>query len=74
MTDAMANLSISVLLSEAKRTLCIDCNSFIIASTVSDYTLWQMTLGVLVDVSTSLLHIAFYDHRKSTADTVFHEI
>jgi hypothetical protein len=52
MTDVMANFFIDVHLSKAKLPLFGDGNFFLIASTVSAYSLWQMLLRVVADGNT----------------------
>ena len=52
MTDVMASLFIDVHLSKAKLTLFREGNCFLIASTVSTYSLRQMLLRVVADGST----------------------
>jgi len=74
MTDVMANLFVDVHPSKAKFTLFLDGNCFLIASTVSEYSLQQMLLWVLADGSTSLLHNTLYDRRSSRFDIALHGI
>jgi len=68
MTDVIANLFVEVHPSKAKLTLFLVGNCFVIASTVSDYSLRQMLLRVLADGSTSSLRNALYDRRSSRFD------
>jgi len=72
MTDVIANAFVEVQPSKAKLTLFLDGNCFLIASTVSEYSLRQMLLRVLADGSTSSLRNALYDRRSSRFDIVFH--
>jgi len=74
MTDVIANLFVEVHPSKAKLTLFLVGNCFLIASTVSEYSLRQMLLRVLADGSTSLLRNALYDRRSSRFDIAFHGI
>jgi len=52
MTDILASLFVDVHLSKVKLTLYLDSNCFLIASTVSAYSLRQMLLSVIADGST----------------------
>ena len=61
MTDIMANLSVAVLLSQAKLTVCLDGNYFLIVSNLSEYSLPHMLLRVLADCITRSVHSVFYD-------------
>ena len=61
MTDVIANLFVDVHPSKPKLTLFLDSTCFLIASTVSAYSLWQRLLRVLADGSTSSLVNALYD-------------
>ena len=70
----MANLFVDVHPSKAKLTLFGTGNCFLIASTVSAYSLRQMLLRVVADGSTSSLRNAVYDRRSSRFDIAFHEI
>jgi len=70
----MANLFIDVHLSKDKLTLFRDGNCFLIASTVSAYSLWQMLLRVVADGSTRSLRNASYDHHSSRFDIACHGI
>jgi len=70
----MASLFIDVHLSKANLTLFLDGNCFLIASTVSEYSLRQMMLRVLADGSTSLLCNAFCDSRSSRFNIAFQGI
>jgi len=76
MTDAIANLFVDVHPSKAKLRLFPDGNCFLIASTVSVYSLRQILLRVLGDSegNTNLHHNALYDHRSSRFDIMFHGI
>ena len=72
MTDIMANLFVDGHLSKAKLSLILDGNCFLIASTVSEYSLPQMLLRVLAHGNTSSLWSALYDHRSSRFDIAFY--
>jgi hypothetical protein len=72
MTNVTANLLVDVLLSKAKPTLFLDGNSFLIASTVSVYSLWQILLRELADGNTNSLRNTLYVHRSVMFDIEFH--
>jgi len=74
MTDLIANLFVDVHLSRAKLTLFVDGNCFLVASTVSVYSLRQISLRVLADGNTDWLHNALYDHCSWKFDIAFHGI
>jgi hypothetical protein len=74
MTDIMANLFVYVHPSKAKLTLFRNSNCFLIASTVSAYSLRQMLLRGIVAGTTMLSHNALDDHRSSRFEIVFHGI
>jgi len=74
MTDIIANLFVDVHPSKAKQTLFLVGNCFLIASTVSEYSLRKMLLRVLDDGSTSSLRNALYNRRSSRFDIAFHGI
>jgi len=74
MTDVSVNLFVDVHLSKAKLTLFLDGSCFLIASTVSVYSLWQTLPRVLADGITTLLRNALYDCRSSRLDIAFHGI
>jgi len=74
MTDVIANLFVEVPSSNAKLTLFLVGNCFLIAFTVSEYSLRQMLLRVLADGSTSSLRNVLYDRRSSRFDIAFHGI
>jgi len=61
MNDFMANFFIDVHPSNAKLPLFHDGNCFIIASTVSEYSLWPMLSRLVVDRSTRSFRNAVYD-------------
>jgi hypothetical protein len=65
MTDVMASLFVDVHPSKAKLTLFSIGKYFLIACTVSEYSLRQMLLTVVVDGRTSSLGNALYDRRSS---------
>ena len=70
--DVIANLFVDVHLSKAKLSLYVDSNCFIIASTVSVYSLWQILLRLLADGNTKSLLNALYDRRSSRFEIAFH--
>jgi len=74
MTDVIANLFVNVHPSKAKLTLFLDGNCFLIASTVSVYSLWLILLRVLADSNTNSLRNALYDGRNLRFDIAFHGI
>jgi len=74
MTDVIANLFVDVHPSKAKLPLFLDGSCFLIASTVSVYSLRQIILRVLAQGNTSLLRNALYDRRSSRLDIAFHRI
>ena len=71
MTDVMANLFVDVHPSKAKLTLFRNGNCFLIASTVSAYSFWQMLLRVVADGSTRSWRNALYDRGSSRFDITF---
>ena len=74
MSDVMANLFVDVHPSKAKLTLFHSGNCFLIAFTVSAYSLRQMLLRVIVDGSTRSSHNALYDRHSSRFDIGFNGI
>jgi len=74
MTDVMASLFVDVDPSKAKLTLFRSGNSFLIASTVSAHSLWQMLLWVVADGRTKSPRNALYDSHSSRFDKAFHGI
>jgi len=68
----MPSLFIDVHPSKAKLTLFRIGNYFLIAYTVSAYSLRQILLTVIADGRTRLLRNTLYDHRSSRFDIVFH--
>jgi len=72
MTDVMASLFVDVHPSRAKLTLFRDGNCFLMAYTVSAYSLQQMVLRDVVDGSTRSSRNAIYDRRSSRFDIAFH--
>ena len=74
MIDVIDTLFVDVHPSKAKLTLFLVGNSFLIASTVSKYSLGQMLLRVLAEGSTSSLHNALYDRLSSGFHIAFHGI
>jgi len=71
MTDVMANVLVDVHPSKAKLTFFLDRICFLIAFTVSEYSLRQMLLSVLADGSTTSLRNAFDDHCSLRIDIAF---
>jgi len=53
MTDGMAELFVGDHPSTAKLTLFLDGTCILIASSVSAYSLWNLLLSLLADVSTN---------------------
>jgi len=74
MTDVMHSLFVDVHPSKAKLTLFRDGNCFLIASTVSAYSLREMLQRVAADGSTRSSRNAVYNCRSSRFDIVFHGI
>ena len=74
MTKVVINLFVDVHPSKAKLTLSVDGNCFLIASTVSVYSLWQILLRVLADGNTDSLRNALYDRHSSRFDIAFQGI
>jgi len=74
MTNDIANLFVDVCLSKAKLTLFLDGNVFLIAITVSVYSLQDVLFSVLPDSSANTLCNAYYDCQISWFDIVFHRI
>jgi len=74
MTEVIANLFVDVHLSKPKLTLFLDGNCFVIPSTVSEYSLWQMLQRVREDGSTSSPSHASNDNRRSSLDTASQEM
>jgi hypothetical protein len=70
----MASLFVDIHPSKAKLTLFLDGNCFLIASTVSVYSLQQILLRVLAHGNTNSLRNALYDRRCWRFDIEFHEI
>jgi hypothetical protein len=71
MTDVNVNLFLDVHPSKAKLTLFLDGNCFLIASTVSVYSLRQILLRVLADGNTKSLRNALYTRHSSRFDIAF---
>jgi len=74
MTDVMASLFVDVYPSKGKLTLFHNGNCFLIASTVSAYSLWQMLLRVVADGRTRLSRNALHIRCSTRFDIVFHGI
>ena len=74
MTDVMTNLFVDVHPSEAKLTSFRPSNCFIIASTVSAYSLRQIILMVIADGSTRSSRTALHDHHSLCFIIAFHGI
>ena len=70
----MANLFVDVHPSKAKLTLFRDGNCFLIASTVSAYSLRQRLPRVVADGSTRSSRNTLYDRPSSRFDIAFHRI
>jgi len=74
MTDIIASLLVDVHPSNAELTLFRGGNCFLIASTVSAYSLWQVLPSVVADGSTKSLQNHLYERRNSRFDLAFHGI
>jgi hypothetical protein len=74
MTHIMATMFVDVHPSEAKLTVFRDGNCFLIASTVSPYSIQQMLLRVAADGSNILSCNALYDLCSSRFVIVFQGI
>jgi len=74
MTDVMASLSVDVHPSKVKLTIFRNGNCFLIASTVSAYSLRQMILRVVADGRTASLRNVLYDRRSWRFDIAFQRI
>jgi hypothetical protein len=74
MTNVIANLFFNVHLSKVKLTLFFDGCCFLIASTVSVYSLLQIVLRVLADGNTNSLSNVLYDRHRTRLDIAFHGI
>jgi len=72
MSDVMASLLGHVHLCRAELNLFHNGNGFLIASTVSAYSLQQMLLMVGADNSTRSARKALFDRRSSRFDKAFH--
>jgi len=72
MTDDIATLFIDVHWSNAKLTLFLDANCFLIASTITVLSLRQILLWVVADGNTNLFHNALYDRHRSRFDIALH--
>jgi hypothetical protein len=62
MTDVIAIMFVDMHPSNAKLTLFLDGNCFLIAPIVSEYSLWQMLVRVLADGSISSPRNTLNDH------------
>jgi len=72
--NILASLVVDIHTSKAQLTLFRDGNSFLIASTVSAYSLRQMLLWVIMDSSTRSLRNALYDNYSTRFDIAFRGI
>jgi len=72
MTDIVANVLGDVHPSKAKLTLFLASKCFLIASTVSVYSLRQIVLRVLANTNTDSLRKALYECPSSMFDIAFH--
>jgi len=72
MTDVMASLCGDVHPSKAILMFSCDGNFFVIASTVSGYSLLQMLLRVVAEGSSRSSRNALYDRTSSRFDLAFH--
>jgi hypothetical protein len=71
MRDHIANVFVDVHPSKAKLTVFLDGNCFLIASTVSVYSLQQILLRVLADGNTKSLCNPLYERHGSRFDISF---
>jgi len=74
MIDIIANLFVDVHPTKAPLTLFLDGTCFLIASTVSVYSLQQILPRVLADGDTSSRRNALYDRCSSRVDIAIHGI
>jgi hypothetical protein len=72
--DNMAYFFIEVHPSKATLTLCFVGNSFLIASMVKEYSLWQILLKVLADGRTRSLCKALNNCQSSRFEITFQGI
>jgi hypothetical protein len=71
MSDVITSLFVDVPPSNGKLTEFIDGDRCLIASTVSEFSLWQMLLRVLADECASSLSNALYGRRSSRFEIAF---
>jgi len=71
MTNGIANLFVDTHPYNAKLIVFLHGNYYLIASTISEYSLRLGLQRVLADESTSLLRIALYDIHSLRFDIVF---
>jgi len=71
MKNVMEHFFVDVHLSKAEQTVFLDVNCFLIASTFSEDSLWQILLRVLGDGSSCLLCNALYARYSFRFDIVF---
>jgi len=74
MTEDMASLFVDVHLSKVKLTWFHDDNCFLIASTVSAYSLRQTLLSVVADGRTNSSHNVLYDRHSFRCSIAFYGI
>jgi len=74
MPNVIANSFVDVHLSKAKLTLFLDGNCFLIATTVSVYSIRQILIRVLAYGNSKSLRNALYDYRSPSIDIAFHGI
>jgi len=70
----ITNLFVDVHPSKATLTLFLEGNCFLIAFTVSVYSLGQIILRVVADGNTNSLRNALYECGRSRFDITFHGI
>jgi len=70
----VAKLFLNVNPFNAKLTVCLNGSWFTIASTVGEYSLWQMLVRAVADGTTNLLGSALYDHHNCRLDSAFYGI
>jgi len=74
MTDIRAMFFVDGHLSAAKLTNFLDGNCILIASTVSEYSIWPILARVMANGSTNSLHNMLYDCIISRIVIVFQGI
>jgi hypothetical protein len=72
MTDVIADLFVDGHPSKAERTLFVDANCILIASTVSEHSFRQIMRRVLADGNINSIRNALYDCQSSRIDIAFY--